>query len=109
MRKLLSSMVYNICGTYKIQNHPEGDDGPCNEIDFTPPFARVSMISGLEAALGVTFPTDLSSDEATAFLDALCKKQEVECKPPRTTARLLDKLVGEYLESKCLNPTFICE
>ena len=26
---------------------------------------------------------------------------------PRTTARLLDKLVGDFLEVKCLNPTFI--
>ena len=29
--------------------------------------------------------------------------------PPLTTYRLLDKLVGEFLESKCLNPTFICD
>ena len=33
----------------------------------------------------------------------------VDCPPPRTTARLLDKLVGELLESQCLNPTFICD
>ena len=33
----------------------------------------------------------------------------VECPPPRTTARLLDKLVGELLESQCINPTFICD
>jgi len=43
------------------------------------------------------------------FLKALCAKHEVECKPPQTTARLLDKLVGEFLESKCINPTFICD
>ena len=29
--------------------------------------------------------------------------------PPHTTARLLDELVAEYLESKCMNPTFICD
>ena len=33
----------------------------------------------------------------------------MECPPPRTTARLLDKLVGELLESQCINPTFICD
>ena len=33
----------------------------------------------------------------------------MECPPPRTTARLLDKLVGELLESQCVNPTFICD
>lgn len=33
----------------------------------------------------------------------------MECAPPQTTARLLDKLVGEFLESACTNPTFICD
>jgi len=108
---MLSQMVHNICGTYKIKHHPEGEgEGkPELEIDFTPPFKRVPMIKGLEEALGVNFPTDLSSDEATTFLIEQCKKHNVECKPPQTTARLLDKLVGEFLESKCLSPTFICD
>ena len=47
--------------------------------------------------------------QANEFLKQLCAKHEVECKPPQTTARLLDKLVGEYLESKCIHPTFICD
>lgn len=29
-----------------------------------------------------------------------CKKHNVDCSPPQTTARLLDKLVGEFLESQ---------
>lgn len=33
----------------------------------------------------------------------------IECPPPRTSARLLDKLCGEYIEEKCINPTFITE
>lgn len=52
-------------------------------------------------------PEDLYSAEANEILDNLCKKYEVECSAPRTTARLLDKLVGHFLESECLNPTFI--
>ena len=28
---------------------------------------------------------------------------------PRSTARLIDKLVGEYIESDCKNPTFIID
>ena len=31
------------------------------------------------------------------------------CPPPQSTARLLDKLVGEYLESKCLSPAFLID
>jgi len=110
--ELLSMMVYNICGSYKVKFHPDRtmqDEGREIEIDFTPPFGRIPMIAGLEKELDVTFPPDLSSDETTEFLKGLCTKHNVECKPPQTTARLLDKLVGEFLESKCINPTFICE
>lgn len=38
-----------------------------------------------------------------------CQERGVQCAPPHTTARLLDKLVGEFLEEKCMNPTFICD
>ena len=33
----------------------------------------------------------------------------MDCAPPQTTARLLDKLVGEYLEEQLVNPGFICD
>ena len=105
--ELLSTMVYQICGSYKIKNTPE-DGSPPTEIDFTPPFRRISMISGLEERLNVKFP-DINSEAAAPFLADLCKKHNVDCKPPHTTARLLDKLVGEFLESTCLNPAFICD
>eukprot|EP00316_Scyphosphaera_apsteinii_P023585 CAMPEP_0119311634 /NCGR_PEP_ID=MMETSP1333-20130426/23179_1 /TAXON_ID=418940 /ORGANISM="Scyphosphaera apsteinii, Strain RCC1455" /LENGTH=592 /DNA_ID=CAMNT_0007316061 /DNA_START=20 /DNA_END=1798 /DNA_ORIENTATION=+ len=109
--QMLSKMVLTICGSYKITFHPDGkgDDAKELEIDFTPPFKRISMISGLEEVLGVQLPTPLESDEANQALKDLCKKNNVECKPPLTTARLLDKLVGEFLESQCINPTFICD
>ena len=42
-------------------------------------------------------------------MDSLCVKHNVECSAPRTAARLLDKLVGEFLEETCINPTFITE
>lgn len=38
-----------------------------------------------------------------------CKEKGVECAPPHTTARLLDKLVGEYLEEQLVSPGFICD
>ncbi|XP_058119977.1 lysine--tRNA ligase-like isoform X2 [Anopheles ziemanni] len=110
-QKLLSGMVYAIHGSYKIKYHPDGPEGKEFEIDFTPPFKRVSMISSLEEILKVKFPAadKLHTPEAAKFLDALCVKHEVDCSPPRTAARLLDKLVGEFLEENCINPTFICD
>ncbi|XP_073832805.1 lysyl-tRNA synthetase isoform X2 [Musca autumnalis] len=109
--KMISGMVKAIHGTYKIKYHPEGPEGPEEEIDFTPPFRRVNMIKTLEEKLNVKFPsaTTLNTKETNDFLSALCTKHNVECPAPRTTARLLDKLVGEFIEETCINPTFICE
>eukprot|EP00952_Eustigmatos_sp_NYUAD-ZCMA_P011811 47766-Eustigmatos_ZCMA.PRE.1 len=47
--------------------------------------------------LGVKLPP-LEAKEANAMLDRLCREHNVACGEPRTTPRLLDKLVGEYLE-----------
>lgn len=108
---LISGMVHSIHGTYKIKYHPDGPDGEEYEIDFTPPFKRISMIPALEEKLKVKFPaaTELSSASANKFLSDLCTQHNVECPPPRTTARMLDKLVGEFIEEGCINPTFITE
>uniref|UniRef100_A0A182N0H8 Lysine--tRNA ligase n=1 Tax=Anopheles dirus TaxID=7168 RepID=A0A182N0H8_9DIPT len=110
-QKLLAGMVHAIHGSYRIKYHPDGPDGKEYEIDFTPPFRRISMIATLEELLQVRFPAadQLHTPAALAFLDALCVKHAVDCSPPRTAARLLDKLVGEFLESTCINPTFICD
>lgn len=48
-------------------------------------------------------------EQIDSKLQALLDKHGIECSPPRTTARLLDKLVGEFLEMKCDNPTFITD
>jgi lysyl-tRNA synthetase class 2 len=111
---LISEMVKEITGDYKIKYHMYSNpEDPSTvqeiEIDFTRPWRRISMISELEKILEVTIPTPYSSDETRQFLIKLCAAKGVECSPPHTTARLLDKLVGEYLESQCVNPAFICD
>ncbi|KAJ3325049.1 Lysine--tRNA ligase, partial [Gonapodya sp. JEL0774] len=111
---LLSNMVKYIKGDYKIQYHPRPDEEPDNvvTIDFTPPFRRVQMFEELERILGVKFPRgekELASEEFRKLLDDQCVKHNINCPAPRTTARLLDKLVGDFIETQCLNPTFIIE
>ncbi|VDK57135.1 unnamed protein product [Anisakis simplex] len=107
---LVSKMVYAIHGTYKIQYHPNGaGTEPVYDVDFTPPFKRVNMYEGLEKALGTELPSPeiLHTPEANAIFDKIASEREIDCPPPRTTARLLDKLVGEYLESQFVSPTFL--
>merc|ERR1712137_169160 len=93
---------------YKIQYRADGPDQPTTEIDFTPPWRRISMVSGLEEACGFKLP-DIETEECRLFLKAEVEKRGINCPPPYTTARLLDKLVGDYLEEQCMNPTFICD
>jgi len=106
--EMVSGMVMAINGSYKVKYQPN-PEVEMIEVDFTPPFKRISMISGLEDEMKVKFPIDLTTDATNVFLQDQCKKHDVNCTPPLTTARLLDKLVGHFLEDGIIHPTYICD
>jgi lysyl-tRNA synthetase class 2 len=105
--EMVSGLVKSVTGGYVIRYSPK-PGSPEVEIDFTPPFKRISMMEGLEDAMQCKLPA-LDDPEVDAKLDALLHDRGVECNPPRTTARMLDALVGEYLESAIVHPTFLTE
>jgi lysyl-tRNA synthetase class 2 len=107
--ELVSGMVMKLFGKYQIQYHPQGPEGPAMDIDFTPPFKRIDMIETLEEKLDCKFPPgdQLHTAETNKFLSDLLAKHSIDCSEPRTNSRMLDKLVGEYLEVSCISPTFI--
>ncbi|KAL7683325.1 putative lysine-tRNA ligase, class II, nucleic acid-binding protein [Plasmopara halstedii] len=94
--RLFSEMVKEITGGYTITIDKEPDEDPVT-IDFTPPFKRVSMVSAVEEATGVKIPID-EPEKCQEILEQLVLKYELECAPPRSIARLLDKLVGHFIE-----------
>ena len=110
---MLSKMVYAIHGKYELDYHPDGPENPDNviKINFAKPFKRIPMMKGLGDALGIEMPknTELQTEKSRAFFDDLCKKHDIKCSAPRTTARLIDKLVGEFIETKCKDPCFITD
>ncbi|KAK9471364.1 uncharacterized protein V1510DRAFT_368062 [Dipodascopsis tothii] len=107
--ELFSEMVREITGSYKISYQPSGPDGDTLELDFSRPWKRLDMIGTLEERLNVKFPPgdQLHTTETNQFLQDVLAKNGITCTPPLTNARMLDKLVGEYLEDTCINPTFI--
>jgi len=109
--EFLSSLVKEITGgSTKILYHPEGkDSAKVFEIDFTPPYPRIPMIETLEKKLNVKFPTNLASEETNNWLKNLLTKNGYDCKPPLTTTRMIDHLVGELIEPNCISPAFITE
>ena len=38
----------------------------------------------------------------------ICEAHQVPVTAPYTTSRLVDKLVGHFIEPQCVNPTFLC-
>ncbi|KAI0075884.1 lysyl-tRNA synthetase [Panus rudis PR-1116 ss-1] len=112
---LTESMVeglvkYLTGGKTMLVYQPEGKDSDKKyELEFKKPWKRYDMIETLEEKLGVKFPPGetLHTEEANKFLRELCQKHNVECSEPRTNARLLDKLVGEFIEPLCISPSFI--
>ncbi|XP_050367342.1 lysine--tRNA ligase-like [Argentina anserina] len=107
-QEMFSGMVKELTGGYKIMYHSNGFDKDPIQIDFTPPFRRIDMIEELNKFANLKInPEDLFSEEANNALKAACNKYGIQCPPPETTARLLDKLVGHFLEEQCVNPSFI--
>lgn len=107
---MISEMVKYVTGGYKIKYHPDPENvEKVLDIDFSRPWKRVEIIPSLEKALDVKFPPgdQLHTAETNKFLREQLQKVGLECSPPLTNARMLDKLIGEYLEENCTNPTFL--
>jgi lysyl-tRNA synthetase class 2 len=104
---LISSMVKHVCGSTKIKVRSR-HSGEIVEIDFAGPWKRISIVSELEKILKIKIP-DVNDPKTTSFLDKLCQEKGVACSSPRTTSRLLDKLVGHFIEPDCTQPTFLMD
>jgi lysyl-tRNA synthetase class 2 len=108
--ELYRAMVTAVCGKLQVVTHvADKESGELIErvIDFSVPFARIDFIEELERRSGEKLPPLEDTEEVRAILDAICVRHEVLCSPPRTVARLLDKLAGHFIEPLCQQPTFL--
>ncbi|KAF1357936.1 lysyl-tRNA synthetase [Lizonia empirigonia] len=105
--ELVSELVFKIKGTYETVYHTQ--TGEEYKVNWARPWRRVQMIPALEEATGERFPpaNELHTTETNEFLKKVLQKMNVQCSEPRTNARMIDKLVGEYIEETAINPTFI--
>ncbi|MCJ1430768.1 lysyl-tRNA synthetase [Xylographa pallens] len=104
---LVSGLVKHVSGGYETKFHTQ--TGEEYNVNWQKPWKRIEMVPALEEACGEKFPPgeQLHTKETNEFLKRMLKKMKVDCSPPQTNARMLDKLVGEFIEEKCINPTFI--
>ncbi|KAL9610389.1 MAG: hypothetical protein Q9167_004899 [Letrouitia subvulpina] len=104
---LVSGLVKHVTGGYQTTFHTQA--GEVYNVNWEKPWKRIEMLPALEKACGEKFPPgeELHTEATNGFLKRLLKKVNVDCSPPQTNARMLDKLVGEFIEEDCINPTFI--
>ena len=75
------------------------------EIDFTPPFARVTMVDAVKQHVGVDF-RDYPTVEA---LEELLRDSGVAIPPDAGWGKLFDELVSERVEPHLQQPTFLLD
>lgn len=107
--ELVAGLVKHLTGGYITKFTTQ--HGETYEVNWEAPWKRVEMIPELEKATGEKFPApeELHTDESREFLKKVLKKVNVDCPAPQTTARMLDRLTGEFIEENAVNPTFILE
>ncbi|KAK6957149.1 Protein kinase [Daldinia eschscholtzii] len=107
--ELVSGMVKHLTGSYVTTFTTQ--HGETYTVNWEAPWRRVEMIPALEEATGEKFPPgdQLHTDETREWLKGVLKKVNVVCPEPQTTARMLDRLTGEFIEETAVNPTFITE
>ncbi|EAX96253.1 hypothetical protein TVAG_205400 [Trichomonas vaginalis G3] len=108
--KLYQKIVMEVKGTLKFSINVQKEDGTIGqqEIDFSSPWQRIDMIEELEKQINFKFPPLEDTDEVRELLEKKCKELDVDVPPPMTVARMLDKMVGKFVEPLCVNPTFMC-
>lgn len=73
------------------------------ELDFTPPWRRVTMLGAINEYTGLDFnllKTDAEAREAAAGLD-------MEVNPLATRGEIINEVFEEFVEEKLIQPTFV--
>lgn len=74
-----------------------------NEIDLSPPWERVTLQEALRVHAGI----DLEDHPTAQSLRAAMEAKGHEPKPGTSRGKLVDSLIGRYIEPACIQPTIV--
>jgi lysyl-tRNA synthetase class 2 len=95
--ELVSTVAETVTGSMKVTYSGK-------EIDFTPPWRRLTLLDGIQETLGI----DAGSMDEDALREEF-KKRELPLPKPFTWGHAIAELFGEFVEPKIDQPTFICD
>ncbi|MBE9525005.1 MAG: lysine--tRNA ligase, partial [Chloroflexi bacterium] len=73
------------------------------EIDLSPPWQRVELRQGLINSVGI----DIHEHRDASSLAAAMKEKDIAINPQATRGKMIDHLIGEFLEPSFIQPTFL--
>ncbi len=73
------------------------------QIDFTPPWQRMELRQGILDATGIDI---YAHTTAESLFEAMAQKG-LKPKPGAPRGKLIDAMIGDFLEPNCIQPTFI--
>jgi lysyl-tRNA synthetase class 2 len=94
--QMIASVCDKVLGSRKVMF-----DG--KEIDFNPPWKRVDLRQGLIDATGI----DINAHPTAELLAEAMLAKGMKFKPDEARGKLIDYLLGEYLEPTFIQPTFL--
>lgn len=94
--QMVSSVCMEVNGTHKITYQGK-------EIDFSPPWRRLEMRQGILDVTGV----DIYAHTDEKSLEKAMREKGLNPPHMATRGKLIDHLVGEYLEPTLIQPTFL--
>lgn len=111
--EILQEIVQSVTGSSVVQWKSATSTSPDSVgIDFSSPFRRVDVWEELQRKLGdehvLPSPEELHTEQAKERLMDIATRRGVTVGKPHTPSRIIDKLVGEFIEKDCVQPTFLC-
>ena len=75
-----------------------------HEINLAPPWRRVDMRQAILEAIDIDIELNPTAESLQAALEA----RQIKHKPGMTRGKLIDALIGDFLEPNFIQPTFLC-
>jgi lysyl-tRNA synthetase class 2 len=94
--QMVSYTAQQVLGTQKVTYKAQ-------EIDFTPPWRRLEMRAGIKQVSGIDIAEHLTAE---SLFKAIARTGKVT-DPKSTRGKLIDFLLGEFLEPTLIQPTFL--
>lgn len=105
--ELTEAMIGYVCDTVfgTRQFTFEKEPGKIYELDFTTPWRRLEMRQGILETSGIDIAAHPTAE--SLFQAIISKHPEARPDPHVTRGKLIDFLLGEYLEPTLIQPTFL--